>query len=271
VRARRLGWAGIELEAGGESLVVDHMLDPGSILSFSLGEEERDELVAPEPGWARAALLTHLHRDHADPDAIERAVVAGGPVHRPVRRPNPSALEQAATGEAEAALRATARPVVESEPGDTHAIGAFTVTAVAASDGLGSPQVSWLIEADGQRVLHAGDTLWHGAWWEIALAHGPIEVAFLPANGVEIAYPGWEPAVGVPAVMTPHQAVEATRALGARTLAPIHYNRTFEHPDFYRPIAGAEQLIRTLAAERGVTVSFLEPGDWVEVAELAAV
>ena len=29
MRIRRLEWAGIELYAGGERLVVDHMLDPG--------------------------------------------------------------------------------------------------------------------------------------------------------------------------------------------------------------------------------------------------
>jgi L-ascorbate metabolism protein UlaG (beta-lactamase superfamily) len=79
--------------------------------------------------------------------------------------------------------------------------------------------------------VHAGDMLWHGGWWDVGAAHGPVDFAFLPANGVEVDYPHLQPAVNIPAVMTPEQAVEAARALKARTLVPIHYNRTFEHAD----------------------------------------
>jgi L-ascorbate metabolism protein UlaG (beta-lactamase superfamily) len=76
MRLRRLGWAGIELDASGESLVVDLLIDPGFFSAFF--GEPRDELVEPEPDRACAALLTHLHRDHADIAAIERAVRDGG-------------------------------------------------------------------------------------------------------------------------------------------------------------------------------------------------
>ena len=72
------------------------------------------------------------------------------------------------------------------------------MTALFASDGFGSPQVSWLIEADGERVIHGGDTLWHGAWWDVALAHGPIDIACLPANGAAVSFPQWQPAASVP-------------------------------------------------------------------------
>jgi L-ascorbate metabolism protein UlaG (beta-lactamase superfamily) len=148
-------------------------------------------------------------------------------------------------------------------PGDVVEIAPFTITALPASDGLGSPQVSWLIKADSHSVLHAGDTLWHGGWWDVAPAHGPIDVACLPANGVEVNYPQWQPAVDVPAVMTPEQAVEAARALQARVLVPIHYNRTFEHPDYYRPARDAVERIQELAARHELEVWFLEPGEWV--------
>jgi L-ascorbate metabolism protein UlaG (beta-lactamase superfamily) len=201
--------------------------------------------------------------------AIERAVVSGGTIFRPARRRVESPLDEFATSEAEGALAASGLEVRSCAPGDGFEIGPFTITALPASDGLGSPQVSWLIKADSRTVLHAGDTLWHGGWWDIALAHGPIDVALLPANGVEVDYPQWQPAVTVPAVMTPEQAVEAARALQAGTLIPIHYNRTFEHPHYYRPLADADQRVEDLAARRGVDVRFLEPGEWVD-AELAA-
>jgi len=261
VRLRRLGWAGLELEAHGQSVVIDHVLDPG-IFSAFLGEP-RDELIAPEPGRALAALLTHLHRDHADVTAIERAVRSGGSILRPVRKRVESPLDELATGEAEAALAASDLDVRLCAPDDVVEIGPFTITALPASDGLGSPQVSWLIKTDSHAVLHAGDTLWHGGWWDVALTHGPIDVACLPANGVEVNYPQWQPAVTVPAVMTPEQAVEAARALQARALVPIHYNRTFEHSYYYRPIANAGARIQEFAARHNLEVWFLEPGDWV--------
>lgn len=263
MRLRRLGWAGIELEAGGERLVVDHVLDPGVFKAFY--GDPRDELIAPDPGRACAALLTHLHRDHADVAAIEGALGSGGTVLRPARKAIESALDEAATGAAEAALAGSALTVRSCDAGDAFELGPFSVLALFASDGFGSPQVSWLIEADGERVMHGGDTLWHGAWWDVALAHGPIDMACLPANGAEVSFPGWQPAASVPAVMTAEQAVDAARALQARLLIPIHYNRTFEHPEHYRPAPDARERIEALAAERGVAVRFLDPGDWIEV------
>jgi L-ascorbate metabolism protein UlaG (beta-lactamase superfamily) len=262
MRLRRLGWAGLELEAAGQSVVIDHLLDPG-IFSAFLGEP-RDELIEPDPGRAAAALLTHLHRDHADVAAIERAVGGDGSVLRPARKPAHSELDEFATGEAEAALAASRLDVRSCAAGDRLELGAFTITALPASDGFGSPQVSWLIEAESSSVLHAGDTLWHGGWWDVAHAHGPVDFAFLPANGARVAYPQWQPAVSVPAVMTPEQAVEAARALRARRMVPIHYNRTFEHPDYYRPLTDARERLEQAAAGGEVAVEFLEPGEWVD-------
>ncbi len=144
-------------------------------------------------------------------------------------------LDEAATGEAEAALARSLLDVRSCAAGDAFELGPFFLTALSASDGFGSPQVSWLIECHGKRVVHGGDTLWHGAWWDVALAHGPIDIACLPANGVEVNFPQWQPALSVPAVMTAEQAVEAARALQTRLLIPVHDNRTFENPEYYRP------------------------------------
>ena len=268
MRMRRLGWAGIELEAEGEHLVIDHMLDPGRLAAFF--GDQRDELLAPDPEQVCGALLTHLHRDHADVTAIRRVLSATGVVLRPPPSATGSEIDVVATGEAETAFAESHLDVRSCEVGDAHEVGPFSATALFASDGLGSPQVSWLVEAGGKRILHCGDTVWHGFWWNFALAHGPIDIACLPANGVEVSYPGWEPAASVPAVMTPDQAVEAARALQARLLVPIHYNRTFEHPEFYRPVPDARGEVEALATERGVPVRFLDPGEWVEVGGPAA-
>ncbi|MEO7197497.1 MAG: MBL fold metallo-hydrolase [Solirubrobacterales bacterium] len=265
MRVRRLGWAGIELEAEGESIVIDHLLDPGLLSAFLA--DDRDEFIAPAAASASAALVTHLHRDHTDVAAIERALGPKGIVLRPERKAVESRMDEMATGESDASFGAGPLEVRTCAPGDAHQIGPFAITALPASDGLGSPQVSWVVAAGEVTAVHCGDTLWHGAWWDAALAHGPIDLAFLPANGVEIAYPGWDPAASVPAVMGPTEAVEAARALRAGLLIPIHFNRTFEHPDYYRPQHDVEGRIRELALQREVPVRFLEPGDWIDAGD----
>jgi L-ascorbate metabolism protein UlaG (beta-lactamase superfamily) len=142
------------------------------------------------------------------------------------------------------------------------------VTAVFAVDGLGDPQVSWIVAADGSRILHGGDTVWHGAWWRIAKRHGPIDVAFLPANGARIDFPWLQPAADAAAALTPEQAVEAARALGAGELVAIHHT-ALEHEDFYRPRRDVAEAIAGLAAGRGVRARVAAAGDELELSAAA--
>lgn len=264
MRLRRLGWAGVEIETSGYRVVVDLLLDPGFFAAL-LGEE-RDAFVAPEPG-VDAALLTHLHRDHADVAALEAVLTPGAPIHRP--RPVPLVgIDERAVGPVERELAELERPVVVAEVGATATLGPFEVTAVDAVDGLGSPQVSWVISDGTRTVLHAGDTLWHGRWWHVAQDHGPVDVALLPANGAVLDNPVFRPAVPVPAAMTPEQAVEAARALGAATLVPIHVNGTFSRHPAYVPEPDAGDRVVALGDERGQPVRLLTPGDWHDVDEL---
>lgn len=266
MRLRRLGWAGIELESGGERVVVDMLVDPGLFAGF-MGEP-RDELVEPDAG-VRAALLTHLHRDHADPAAIGRVLADDGIVLRPPPA-EITPLDEISLGATETEFAAAGLPARNVTVGETVQVGRFACTAVDAVDGLGAPQVSWVVRADDQAVLHGGDTLWHGRWWHIAHLHGPIDVACLPANGVVLDYPGYQPAVDVPAAMTAEEAVQAARALSAGSLCPIHFNSTFDKAPFYRPERDAQDRLATAGREHGVSVAFLEPGQWVEVETLAA-
>jgi hypothetical protein len=65
--------------------------------------------------------------------------------------------------------------------------------------------------------------------------------------------------------MTPEQAVDAAFVLGAGALLPIHFNRTFDSPDYYRPVTDARERISARAAERDQPVRFTGPGEWLEV------
>ena len=75
------------------------------------------------------------------------------------------------------------------DPWQTVTVGPFTVTALPAADGTGDPQVSWAVEAGGRRIVHGGDTMFHGWWWRAAQAAGPFDAAFLPINGAVLTSP----------------------------------------------------------------------------------
>jgi L-ascorbate metabolism protein UlaG (beta-lactamase superfamily) len=132
-------------------------------------------------------------------------------------------------------------------------------------DWAGDPQVAWVLRADDVRVLHAGDTMWHGGWWAIAREHGPFDAVLLPVNGVRVALPHRTPAVDVPAVMGPEEAVAAAAILGARRVVPMHFG-AFAHPVHYREREGVLAAVSTAAARAGVDVVTLAPGETLALA-----
>ena len=111
------------------------------------------------------------------------------------------------------------------------------LTALPAVDGLGDPQVAWLVEADGLRVLHLGDTVFHGYWWRMAKRHGPFDVVFAPINGAVVDFPHLQPPSSMPAAMEPEQAALAGDLLGAGTVVPMHYDG-YEIDPWYLPVSG---------------------------------
>jgi L-ascorbate metabolism protein UlaG (beta-lactamase superfamily) len=232
---RKLGWAGIEVQAGGQRLVIDPVLGLGELERF-IGPPLTE--LPPPSGPADVALVTHLHRDHADPDALR-----GIPV---VLRPEADAgepLEIAAT----TAQEAIGGTVVA--PWETIAAGAFTVTAVPAIDGFGDPQVSWVVEADGRRIVHCGDTVFHGHWWRIRMRCGPFDAAFLPVNGAVCAFPHRTPASPFPADLDPEQAAVAAALLEAPIAVPIHFD-TIHAPPIYAQVDDPAGRFAAAAGDR---------------------
>src|SRR3954471_2586434 len=164
MKITRLGWAGIELEAAsGETAVIDLLQNTEGMTRY-MGEPH-SELPGPtRPGAAVLALVTHLHQDHADAAAIAGALAPGGVLLRPVPDSG-EFLEIAGQQPAEDLLVEHGIDQRHLAPWDTVEVGPFRATAVPAVDGFGDAQVSWVVEADGTRIYHAGDTLYHGSWW----------------------------------------------------------------------------------------------------------
>ena len=144
-------------------------------------------------------------------------------------------------------------------------MGPFAITALPAVDGLGDPQVSWLVEADGQRVLHLGDTIFHGYWWRMARRHGPFDVVLAPINGARVNFPHLQPPSPLTAAMEPEQAAIAGELLGARTVIPIHYGG-FAIDPWYRPVDDAAERFATAASRHSYEARPLRPGDAFEPA-----
>lgn len=261
MRLRWLGWAGAEVEAHGERVVVDPLEDARAVfapLGARAAEMPIPRVVPAEPG-AVAGLVTHLHRDHADAAALRSALGDGAPVYEPVAYGG-GGLEQLAVAQADRELTAAGLPRRPAAAWTSASVGPFAITALPAADGTGDPQVSWLIEADGKRVLHLGDTMWHGWWWRFAERYGAPDVVMAPVNGARLTFPHRQPASSLPGAMDPEQAALAAELLRAERLVPMHYGG-YDIPGVYDPVPDAAERVAAACSR----VSMLEPGAAIEI------
>jgi L-ascorbate metabolism protein UlaG (beta-lactamase superfamily) len=268
MRVRWLGWAGVEIEAEGVAVVIDPLADPGATFA-PLGEGAREvklpTVVAPEArGTAVAGLVSHLHRDHTDAGALARAISPDATVHEPAW-PGGADVENLSLAQANSELDREGLKRGAVEEWEQVEVGPFVLTALPAVDGLGDPQVSWLVDADGQRALHLGDTVFHGYWWRMARRHGPFDVVFAPINGTVVDFPHLQPPSPLAAALEPEQAALAGELLGAGTIVPIHYDG-FQIEPFYRPIPDAAARFEAATSERSYETRLLEVGESFEPA-----
>ncbi|OXL86282.1 hypothetical protein BCV73_26775 [Paenibacillus sp. SSG-1] len=235
---QKLPWAGIRVTAGATSVVID------PLYHFPERYAKSHEPLFPlnEYGPADAVLITHEHADHFDPQAIIDAYGADIPVYLP--------QESVLLAENSGLNR-----VIGASVGDAFQIGALSAAATYSVDGVGDVQIAWALSDGEHRLLHCGDTLWHGYWWKIAAAHGPFDAVCLPVNGAVLERPDRQPPSGMPITLLPEQAAAAARVLGAKRLVPIHHT-AIHHPPVYLQTPDWQNRLRTAVGDT-MDIAFL--------------
>jgi L-ascorbate metabolism protein UlaG (beta-lactamase superfamily) len=242
ITVERLAWAGIKLETPGVAIFIDAVAPsddaPGPALHTTA---ER-----------AFALVTHAHGDHCDPAAL-----------RPVLGDNGYIVAQEDVARFINPQGVLVQPVPYFEPVFlSRAGGEFVAWCVPAADGLGSPQCSWIVEGGGKRIIHCGDTMWNGGFWDDVRAYGPFDAAFLPINGMRQTLGRFRD-VTQPMSMTPDQAAAAALILKPAVTVPIHYG-SHGNPN-YVEVPDAEQRFLAEMARLKLNARVMKPGESLQL------
>jgi L-ascorbate 6-phosphate lactonase len=236
-----LGQSGFRLTgpSGGPVLFVDAFLSdhPGRTWQAPVGPEA---LAA-----ADAVLCTHEHIDHFDRPAIRAANAVPGARFKLVL---PAPLRDAARE-----LGIPDDRIIGAQPGEDIDVAGTHIFPVRAKHGvtmkdaysfgeeLSGGQVRFLgyvIDLDGRRVYHAGDTIPYDGQVETLSKLHP-QLALLPINGRDYFRENDRDLVGN---MDPREAAHLAHSIGAEILVPMHwelfpFNRGFPR-DLSAYIAG---------------------------------
>lgn len=228
MRIQKLNWAGIKLECGDQTVLID------AVENFTpyfpvLGDPLTPLVHFTSTVKADYILFTHLHLDHFDKGVIENCLKPGGKIiaHR--------------KHEQEIAKLNCDYILLNND--ETFQENNIHFKAVYSLDGIGEEQTAWIVAFNKTRLFHGGDTIWHNQFWRLGKENSPIHYAFLPVNGVIVDFQmvGLEYST-VPASLTPEQAFNAAKLLHAEKLIPIHYGKFAT--SFYRPTDTSEALFR---------------------------
>ena len=229
-----IGHATYLVQLGGRSILTD------PVFSSRLAVVQRN--VAP--GLALEALppidvvtISHNHRDHMDARSLTRL--------------GPKPVYVVPRGLAGWFKRAGFPRVVELGWWEEAEVEGVRVTFVPSQHwsrrGLLDQNTSlwggFVLEREGVRVYHAGDTAWFEGFALIGARCGPIDAALLPIGAYE---PRWFMAAQH---MNPDDAVRAFEALGARRFVAMHWG-TFKLTD--EDLREPPTVLRTIWEQRGL-------------------
>jgi L-ascorbate 6-phosphate lactonase len=176
-------------------------------------------------------LITHDHLDHLDDDALPGIAEASPACWFVV--PEPVAFRLTDLGIA-------GERVVPAQPGRPLGLGGVRIDPVPASHGVEPADaysfgrelsgglvryLGYVLDLDGTRVYHAGDTIPYDGI-EAGIAAFEPELALLPINGRSAE----REAQGIVGNLDEEEAVELAAAIGAAVLVPIHWDLFAANP-----------------------------------------
>lgn len=241
---RRIVHATVLLDFGGAHILTDPWFSQRPLLGYMRGEPIAVGNAVDLPALS-GVVISHGHYDHCDLGAF-------------AAYPDKSVPFAVVRGLADRVRAAGFCNVVELDPWQSTYLGPVRVTAAPAKHGV--PEVTFVLQADGQSVFFGADTLRIAELDEVAQRFPELDVALLPINGLRI-----RPAFNRQVVMDAAEAAELTSVLRPRLAVPIHYAFTGgpildrvmlkldrDRPELY------QQAVDDLAPD--TTVHVLSPG-----------
>jgi L-ascorbate metabolism protein UlaG (beta-lactamase superfamily) len=244
MKITKLSWAGVQIESGGQSILIDPVENFDAMEKY-MGKPHYPVSSLPQHNSADLILITHLHSDHYDENAIRNLLKPDGKV----------VVSSRLAGK----VKSNGVRVLGLELNQRYTAGTFTVIPVFAMDGIGDEQVSWIVKCKDKSLFHGGDTIWHNQFWNIAKKYAPIDISFFPINGVTVTYPfvGYAP---LPASLLPEQAAVAAKILHTRLAIPMHYGM-FHTPPMYTAIPEPEEEFIRACDKHNQEFSFLKDNE----------
>jgi L-ascorbate 6-phosphate lactonase len=218
-----IGQAGFLYRASGVTALLDPFLAPHEGRRF-------ETMLPPEAATGVDLILcSHEHIDHFDAVSIPALAAASPGARIVVPRPIVSMVTDLGIAEDR---------VIGTQPGEKVEIDGVRIHPVPArhgveitdaytfgtelSDGL-VRYLGFVLESDGVRLYHAGDTILYEGMAE-GLRELRVDVAMLPINGRD----SYRESSGLVGNLDERESAFLTRDMGAETLIPMHYE-LFEH------------------------------------------
>jgi L-ascorbate metabolism protein UlaG (beta-lactamase superfamily) len=241
------GQAGFALRSSTATLLIDPFLSPHEARLY-----ESNQPPSATTG-IDLVLCSHEHLDHFDPDGAPEIAKASPGATFVVPAPIADMVSEAGIPRDR---------VLGVQPGEVHELQGITLRPVPARHGVTMDDaygfgeelsgglirfVGFVIEMDGVRIYHSGDTI-HYVGMEATLeAHRP-HVTLLPINGRHAE----REARGIIGNLNEYEAAWLAATIGAETLVPMH------HDLFTRNLGSAARVVEA-AAEEERPISVLVP------------
>lgn len=247
MKIQKLNWAGIKLECGNKTILIDAVEDfkPYFVV---LGNPKTPVVSFADTIKADYILFTHLHLDHLDVSVIEKCLKPDGKI--------------IGYKKLEKAISKFNKPTIYLDNDEAFQDNDIIIKSVFSLDGIGEEQTAWIVEYKGTKIFHGGDTIWHNQFWKLGKENPNIDFAFLPINGAIVNFQiiGLEYST-VPASLTLEEAFNAAKLLHAKELVPIHYGKF--STQFYQPKEVSDNDFTALSEKIKQSYQILEDGTFI--------